>query len=243
MPFEAERNAIRHLLDEKNPVDAIAVYYALYHPAQKTQLVTYPTNAKRAAGYIAVSRTGVDLFRPLVTMRLPDEYAHDAAENMFAALSEGTPSILYTPVEYESLLQAFFEIQTAEQFQLLILDRQRYEPVINIHVTQSRAANGLPRYVISSPQDRSQVGATSGLNWQTPNFAELFVNTSPGQRRQGWGRSVLAAMVQHVLDSGRTPLYVASTQNDASQRLAESVGFIDSGKVLSFAQAVRRKAY
>jgi RimJ/RimL family protein N-acetyltransferase len=243
MPFEAERNAIRHLLDEKNPADAIAVYYALYHPAQKTQLVTYPTNAKRAAGYIAVSRTGVDLFRPLVTMRLPDEHAHDAAENMFAALSEGTPAILYTPVEYEPLLQAFFEIQTAEQFQLLILDRQRYQPVINIHVTQSSAANGLPRYVISSPQDRSQVGANSGLNWQTPNFAELFVNTSPGQRRQGWGRSVLAAMVQHVLDSGRTPLYVASTQNDSSQRLAESVGFIDSGKVLSFAQAVRRKAY
>ena len=242
MSFEAERNAIQHLLNRRNPTDAIAVYYAFYHPAQRTQIITYPQKTNRAEGYIAVSRTGLDLFRPLVTMRLPDKDRHAGAELLSATLSEGTAVILYAPVAYEPLLQAFFEMQTAEQLQLLVLDRDRFEPVINIHVTQAVGPNGLPRFVIRSPQDHSQVAATSGLNWQTPNFAELSVNTSAGQRRQGWGRSVLAAMVQQVLETGRTPLYVASEQNDASLRLAQSVGFVDSGQRLIFAQAVRRKA-
>jgi predicted GNAT family acetyltransferase len=59
-------------------------------------------------------------------------------------------------------------------------------------------------------------------------------------RRQGFGRSVLAAMVQHVLDSGRTPLYHVDERNEASIQLAESVGFLDRGLRVVLLQAVRR---
>ena len=243
MTFELERNAIRPLLNQTDPADAIAVYYAFYHPQERTQVVTYPESKNPALGYIAISRTGLDLFRPLVTMRLPDENNHNGAESLFKALPEGIPIILYTPVGYQPILQAFFEIQTAEKFRILVLDRNLYEPVINIHLTQSTGPNGLPRFIIRTPQDPTIIGATSGLNWQSPNFAEIFVNTAAGQRRKGWGRSVLAAMVQFVLDSGRQPLYIAGEENDASQSLAGRVGFVDSGKRLIFAQAVRRKAF
>ncbi len=243
MAFDVERKAIRQLLDEHNPADAIATYYAIHHPQQKTQLEIFPGDGRNATGYVSLSRTGLDIFRPLVTMRLPEADANAAAEQLFSIVAEGTPVILYAPAAYEPLLQAFFEIQTVEKLHLFTLDRSRFEPIINIHVTQSAGPNDLPRFVISSPQDRSQVGAVSGLNWQSPYFAELFVNTSPGQRRQGWGRSVLAAAVQHVLDSGRSPLYVASEQNEPSKQLAQKVGFVDSQVRLIFAQAQRRKSY
>ena len=50
----------------------MAAYYALHHPDDKTTLVVPPTaEGQRANGYVALSRTGIDLFRPLVTMRLP----------------------------------------------------------------------------------------------------------------------------------------------------------------------------
>ena len=62
---------IRPLLDEIKPADALASYYAFYHPDQKTSLILYPPAATVAQGYIALSRTGMDLFRPLLTMRLP----------------------------------------------------------------------------------------------------------------------------------------------------------------------------
>ena len=64
----ADRRAIRALLDEHSPSDAAASYYAFYHPDRQTQLLPYPAGAERAQGYVALSRTGLDLFRPLLTL-------------------------------------------------------------------------------------------------------------------------------------------------------------------------------
>jgi RimJ/RimL family protein N-acetyltransferase len=241
MSLEAVRAAIRPLLNPNDPKDALAVYYAFYHPLQRTQLVIHPPGDKRAKGYVAISQTGIDLFRPLVTMRLPENDPESGAALLRAALPQESAVILYAPLAYEPLLNAFFEIQSDEKFRLLVLDPKRFKPIINIHVTRVTGPNDLPRFIIRAPQDREQVAAAAGLNWQTPKFAELSVNTAPGRRRQGWGRSVVAAMVQYVLESGRTPLYVTGAQNEASLRLAESVGFVDSGKRLIFTQAIRRK--
>jgi hypothetical protein len=58
-----KRRAIRPLLDEKEPADAAAVYYAFHHPGANTRLLTYPEQAARASGYVCFSRTGMDLFR------------------------------------------------------------------------------------------------------------------------------------------------------------------------------------
>ncbi|MDX1414039.1 MAG: GNAT family N-acetyltransferase [Candidatus Promineifilaceae bacterium] len=241
MSLEAVRNAIRPLLNPNDPQDAMAVYYAFYHPIQKTELIIHPKKAKRAEGYVSVSRTGLDLFRPLITMRLPRNF-EVGAELLYTALPEESAVMIYAPLTYRPLLDAVFDIQTDETYRLLVIDRSRFKPIINVHVTQASGPNNLPRFIIRATHDRDQVAAASGLNWQTPNFSEISVNTTPGQRRQGWGRSVVAAMVQYVLESGRTPLYVVTDQNEPSLRLAESVGFVDTGKRLIFAQAIRRKA-
>jgi predicted GNAT family acetyltransferase len=55
------------------------------------------------------------------------------------------------------------------------------------------------------------------------------VKTRSGYRRRGFGRSVVAGMVNYLLQSGRQPLYVVSADNDASKQLAARIGFKDSG--------------
>lgn len=189
---------------------------------------------ERPAGYVALSRTGIDLFRPLVTMRLPTDHAADATEAaadlIRQALGPGQPVILSIPACYLPLIQALFDIQSEERLRLYALDPARFEPIINVLVARTIGPGNLPRYAIRSSQSgEEEIVASASLNWQSPAFAEIAVNTRPQHRRQGWGRSVVAALSQELLDSGRTPLYVVAEDNAASIQLAESVGFVDTG--------------
>lgn len=234
--LQNKRQAIRHLLREREPADAMAAYYALHHPEDKTTLVVPPASGEsiRPGGYVALSRTGIDLFRPLVTMRLPTDHDADATEQaadlLRLALGSGQPVILSFPQRYGPLIHALFDVQSEERLRLYVLDPQRFEPIVNVLVTQSTGPGGLPRFTIRSSQTgEEEVVASASLNWQSPNFAEIAVNTRPQYRRQGWGRSVVAAMSQRLLETGRTPLYAVSEDNSPSIQLAESVGFVDTG--------------
>lgn len=229
MDLAEKRRALRHLLDERDAADAMAAYYAFYHPDDKTQLFLQPPDAARAQGYVAVSRTGIDLFRPLLTMRLPLDDLNASTTLIHNTLRPGTPVIIHVPDAYGPLIHALFAVNVEEQLRVYALDRGRFEPVINVLVVQSTTPDGLPRFIIRSQTEGGQVVASAGLNWQSRYFADIAVNTDPSHRRQGWGRSVVAAMVQHLLESGRTPLYVVAAGNTASMQLAESVGFVDTG--------------
>ena len=244
--IQDKRRAIRHLLRENEPADAMAAYYALHHPDDKTTLVVPPAaNGQRASGYVALSRTGIDLFRPLVTMRLPtdaDPNAQQAAADLLRlALGSGQPAILSAPLRYVPLLRALFDVQSEEHLRLYVLDPRRFEPIVNVLTTRSEGPGGLARFAIRTSQSgESEVAADASLNWQSPAFGEIAVNTRPQYRRQGWGRSVVAALSQYLIDSGRTPLYVVSEENAASIQLAESVGFRDTGAREVFLQAALR---
>jgi GNAT superfamily N-acetyltransferase len=223
-----QRQAIRHLLDENNPADAMAVYFAFYYDESKTAIRPYPPNTPHATGYICFSRTGMDLFRSLVTMRLPIQDVQASAEMIYEIMTVGTAVILSVPENYSPLLNALFEVQTEEKLSLFALRQTQFEPIINVLITQDTGANGLPRFIIRDRQREDVLVASAGLNWQTPKFAEISVSTHPQYRRQGYGRSVVAAMANHLLSNGRTPLYVASETNAASIQLAEQVGFTDT---------------
>jgi GNAT superfamily N-acetyltransferase len=240
MSLDKERRAIRHLLTDNYPVDAAAVYNAIQQPQKNTQLVTNPAGADRARGYLCFARTGIDLFRPLVTMRFPESgdklgYNLSQAREMISqAIPEGADVILSAPIAYQPLLSALFEIEKEQQLKLLALDRGRFEPIINVFVARSQTHDGLPRFVIRQGQDgrtgsRGEVVASAGLNWQSDYFAEIYVHTKAQHRRQGFGQSVVAASVQYVLDSGRRPVYLVAADNDSSIQLAESVGFVAVG--------------
>lgn len=236
----AARQAIRSLLDERNPADGLSSYYAFYHAPDRTRIVTAPPGAARAVGYVTISRTAIDLFRALVTLRVPLGDMATAVDLIHSALAPGAAVLINAPAGYEALLGAVFELQSVERLRLLRLDAGRFEPVINVLVAQSTGANGLPRFIIRNRAGGNEVVASSGINWQTPTFAELSVHTSPGYRRQGWGRSVVSAMAHQVLEDGRVPLYAVSTENDASYQLAASLGFVDTGVEHLFLQATLR---
>ncbi len=246
----AARRALRRLLREREPADAQAAYYALHHPDDRTSLVLSPGDAAanpigQADGYVALSRTGIDLFRPLVTMRLPtdrDQGAIDAAvELLQRALPPGQPVILHAPYRYRPLIDALFDVQSAEQLRLYALDPGRYEPIVNVLVTRATGPGDLPRFTIRTTQSGTEeVAATASLNWLSPQFGEIAVSTRSQFRRQGWGRSVVAALSGYLIDNGRTPLYVVAEDNAASIQLAESVGFADTGGRDFMLQATRK---
>jgi len=240
MTLADSRLAIRHLLNERDPADAQAGYYAFHHPDEKVQLITAPEAARMANAYICLARTGMDLFRPVVTLRLPEDEStfgpdpYTGAVLIYRAIHPGTSVILAAPEAYQPLLRALFEVQAEDLLNLLVMDRGRFQPIINVLVARSQSYDGLPRFIVRQTgngrsNQKGDVIAAAGLNWQSDRFAEIYVHTKSPYRRQGLGRSVVAAVVQHVLDSGRVPLYLVSAANQASIQLAESVGFVDIG--------------
>ncbi len=237
MALTQQRRAIYHLLDEENPADGMAAYFAFHHPDNRTILRPFPYTAIRADGYVAMSRTGMDLFRPFVTLRLPIHNMQTSSEIIYEAIDPGTAVILNSPAHYAPLMRALFTIQTEEQLSLFRLRPSNFQPVLNVLVTQDKAANGLPRFAIRD-RDNNVIGASATLNWQSPTYAEIGVTTRAGYRRRGWGRSVVSAMANYLLENGRTPLYVVAQNNEASIQLAERVGFTDSGVREMMIQAV-----
>lgn len=229
------RQAIRPLLNEQNPADGHAAYYAFHHPDNRTQLLTYPAGASTATGYICLSRTGIDLFRPLATLRLPPHDPAGASDLLYTALIPGRSLFIHTPQEYYPVINACFDIQTIQTLALYRLNSQHFEPIINILVNRSDSPDNLPRFIIRDPN--GQIGASAGVNWLSPHFAEINVNTQPQHRQRGWGRSVVSALVHYLLDSGRIPLYTTNEQNEPSIHLAQSLGFTDTGHRQLFLEA------
>ena len=242
MNLNQRRHAIQHLLSD-DPADAAAAYYAFHHPEGKSSVLPYPSESERAEGFVTFSRTGLDLFRPLVTMRLPITDLETSAEVIYHAMQPETAVIIQAPAAYLPLLQALFDVQTIERFHLYTLKRHLFKPIINVLVTQTTGPNGLPRFVVRSQQD-DRVIASAGINWQSPSYVSLSVNTDAAQRRQGLGVSVLSAIMQYVVDNGRSPLYeIAANNNPASEHLAAHLGFRYSGEDKALVQAVLKPRF
>ena len=230
------RSAIRPLLSDHATADALAAYYALHHPADRTELFVSPSDPAQgpARGCLVRARTGMDLFRPLVTARLHDD---ETARALFErGLQPGRPVYL-TLLEHEAhWANKYLQVSETEQHRIYRFAPENYQSEINVLVVTSSGADGLPHCEIRA-SDRS--GAVAGINWQSPRYAEVYVYTDPAVRGRGWGKAVVRALVSLILKSGRLPLYVVAESNEYSIRLAEAVGFVDSGQREFVGQAVR----
>jgi hypothetical protein len=226
MNLTDSRRAMRHLLDEHDPADARAAYYALQYDDARTHISTYRPNAPRAIGYVCQSRTGYDLFRPIVSMRLPIHNLDESAAILHHGLIPGLPVILNVPEAYMPLTLGVFDIFAEEEYKVLVLDRGRYRPILNVLVTHETASNGLPSYTIRYQNQRA---AVASINWQTQHFAEIALTFEANMRRSGWAESILAALSGHVVDQGRIPLFTVTEQDTVSAEAALSIGFVDTG--------------
>ncbi|HEY5119243.1 MAG TPA: GNAT family N-acetyltransferase, partial [Anaerolineales bacterium] len=72
--------------------------------------------------------------------------------------------------------------------------------------------------------------AAAGVNWQSSEWAEIFVQTDPAVRERGYGKSVCAALCRDLLERKKDILYSLEEDNLTSLRLAQGLGFEDTGE-------------
>ncbi|HRF47013.1 MAG TPA: GNAT family N-acetyltransferase [Anaerolineales bacterium] len=229
-----ERRNVQALVRQDDPADALAVYYALYAPANTRAVFTAVDAAGVPDGFLVRARTALDLFRPIVAFRARTERA---AESLIAlGVPAARPVILAVPAHLGPWAYKYLQTSDAEVHRIYRLDAADHHPLVNVLATTGRDPNGGPRCEIRSGD---QLGAVAGVNWQTSHFAEVYVYTDPAVRGRGWGKSVVSTVAGLVLATGRIPLYVVAENNDYSIRLAEAVGFHDTGGREILAEAVR----
>ncbi len=233
MSLDAQRRLIRPLIDEQNPADAMAAYYAFYHDADRTHLITNPdpetATDTPSRGYIATSRTGIDLFRPLLTGRLPIDDLDFSSRMLNRALPSGNEAFIVCPIQYDPLIRAIFEVKSEQKLEIYTYPHGIPDPIVNIFVSKD-AQSELPRFIINrSVNGQNVVVSSAGVNWITPYFAEIAVRTWSEYRRRGFGKSVVNALTRHLIENGRRPLYAVNETNRPSIALAKELGFRDSG--------------
>lgn len=226
-----QRRAIRPMLSPTKVGDALASYYALWHDPRRTQLTLHHDAEERVTGFVVVSQTGADLFRPLVTLRAPDE--HTVGQLLQAALQPNRPYQVIAPVTLASAVRERMEITRSNLSHIYRLDPSRFEPIINVLVHQVASADGSPRFQIES---QGRMAAMAGTNWRSPAFAEVFVYVHPSGRGRGWGKSVVSACTAALLGERLRPLYMVEEGNQASIQIAEGLGYVDSGLMESVAE-------
>ena len=219
----ALRGLARQLLDTSSPADAPTAYYALFHDAARSALYTAEDARGRVTGFLSVCQTGLDLFRPLVTLHCLDETS--AAMLLSRALTPQRPYILFARVEQLPRVSAHLDVDNLHALRIYRLNPRHFRPPVNTLVQTTRTPDGAPRWIITGAQGR----AVAGLNWRSPAFAEIYVQVDEAVRGRGWGASVVAAATQDVLAEGRVPLYLVAEGNAASARLAERLGYMDTG--------------
>ena len=236
LPRDTWRSALQPLLNDRSPADALAAYYAFHHSPDRTELFAHYSGERgRADGFLVRARTGLDLFRPLVTFRAD---AEAVAQALFQdGLPPHRPVYLVAPEGLGEWAAKFLTLADMELHRVYRFDPDRYKPEINVLLMSTVGPDGTPRFEIRSAGNKP--GAVAGVNWQSDRFAEIYVHTEPAVRGRGWGKAVVSALARQLLQAGRSPLYVAAQTNEYSIRLAESVGFIDTGYRELVAQGVR----
>ena len=227
------RKQIRRLLDDSDPADAPTAYYALFHPPDRSTLLLHEDPGGKVTGFVGRFQTGVDLFRPLVTLKCPHPEA--AADLFNKALVVGRPYILFAGLNQLSMVGGLMEIENQRILRIYTIEPRHFHPQVNVMVESKLSHDGTPRCEIVV---EGQPMAVAGLNWKSPAFAEIFVQVEAPARERGWGKSVVSCITEELLRQGIRPVYLVENGNDASVNLIEGLGFFDTGSRQVYADTV-----
>ncbi len=231
----AERPLLAPLLDLQSAADASAAYYALRHPADRVQLLGDFAGAETVRGFLAIARTGLDLFRPVA---IPFA-AHPLGLNnlLRAGLKPGQPVLLFLPVDQQAWVEELLDLTDVRTMSLYRLDPALFEPVLNVLVTSTQSPEGLPRFEVRNP---SGLHAAAGVNWRGDRFAEVYVESDAEGHARGFARSVLAAIVGQLLSERLLALYRVDELDTLAGAEAHAIGFRRTGERTVIAQALLR---
>ncbi len=228
------REKASELLNEFDAADGLASYYALYHNGDRCQLALAEGPDGSPEGFIVSCMTGIDLFRPLVTLRLRGMGGEETL--LREGMTAGRPYLLVAPENLVHRLSPYLSVSQVVTYRILRLNPAHFQGEINALVLHSLDPSGNPHTEI---KDENGLAASAGVNWRSPIFAEIYVNVKPGNRRHGWGRSLVNALAEDLMKLGVTPLYNVAIGDEASASLAEKVGFVDTGAREIMCEAVR----
>ena len=215
-----QRQLIRPLLVPTDPTDAMTAYYALMYDPRRVQLTLHTKPSGQVDAFVAVCQTGRDLFVPLVVMRGPWEPIGDLLRQ---AMHPGRSYEVITTPALRDTVGVVMLLEWQRINSLYVLDPSAYRPVINVMV---QPGEGPFRFEVRA---NSRAVSASGINWQSSRLAEMYVHSEPGFRGRGWGKAVGARCVQALLEAHLLPLYTVAEGSAASQALARTLGFRDSG--------------
>ena len=220
----AQRSLVARMLTQ-SPADAVAAYFALEHDPKRTRLTLRMDSTGRAIAFVAVCQTGLDLFRPLVIFRGEDDSAlQDATRE---ALQPRRNYLFNTLPSLRPVLEKVVVFQSDAVHSIYALNSADFHPIVNILVQNSRTPDGQLRASVKTREGGN--AAEAGTSWISARFAEVFVNVIDGARGRGLGKSVVSAVCAAALQMNRTPLYVVDPENVASVRLAQRLGFRNTG--------------
>jgi L-amino acid N-acyltransferase YncA len=226
MSLAQQRTSAAMLLTAK-PSDALTSYFALEHDEKRTKLTVREDARGRTLAFVAVCQTGIDLFRPLVIARRDDSVAVQDA--LKAALTPRRQYLFSTPVTLRPDLDAACDLQGEQVNHVFSLGKADLQPIVNILVQTSRTPDGQLRAFIKA-RDGSNA-AEAGTSWLSSKYAEVYVSVAEGARGRGLGKSVVSAISNQLLALNKMPIYVTGTSNTASRKLAERLGYRDTGAV------------
>lgn len=75
--------------------------------------------------------------------------------------------------------------------------------------------------------------ARAHTSCQSPRYADVAVATLEQWRGNGLATAAASLVCEQVQQSGRTPVWTTSTDNHASQRIAQKLGFVACSRVIS----------
>jgi hypothetical protein len=218
------RHILRRLVDPHSVADAMPAYYALEHPCERTQLYGYYPSADNLSGFLTVAQTGFDLFRPIVVPFVAN------AEALRGMLTQGLKAnrayLVYLPIDQQDFIRGDFPFSPLQVSNLLRLDQRAFAPMINVMIIKTEAASGLPRFEIHSSV---QGFAAAGINWMSSTAAEMYVEADDAGRRRGFTKSVLAALIEHLLAQNRTVLFRVADDDYNAFEDAFDLGFKPTG--------------
>ncbi|MBN2306079.1 MAG: hypothetical protein JXQ72_16470, partial [Anaerolineae bacterium] len=67
-----QREQVRQLVSDGSAADAPTAYYALFHDPARSELFVSVDEQGQTVGFVGRFQTGLDLFRPLVTLHCSD---------------------------------------------------------------------------------------------------------------------------------------------------------------------------